>query len=252
MNKIAFITGATSGIGKATSLLFANNKWDLIITGRRENLLFELAETIRKTTDSKVYPLIFDVRERDQVNLSIDSLPMEWKKIDLLVNNAGLASGFDPLNEGDYDDWNKMIDTNIKGLLYVSRNIANLMISLQKGQIINVSSIAGKETYPSGNVYCASKYAVEALTKGMRLDFLKHNIKVGSISPGMVDTEFSLVRFHGDSEKASNVYSGFKPLSADDIAEAIFFMATRPEHVNINDIIIMPTAQGSARDVFRK
>jgi 3-hydroxy acid dehydrogenase / malonic semialdehyde reductase len=252
MNKIAIITGATSGIGKATSLLFASNNWDLIITGRRKHLLLELAETIRFTTTSKVYPLTFDVRNQLQVNESIDSLPSEWKKIDLLVNNAGLASGLDPLNEGDVEDWEKMIDTNIKGLIYVSRNIANLMIPFQKGQIINVSSIAGKEVYPSGNVYCASKHAVDALTKGMRLDFLKYNIKVGSISPGMVDTEFSLVRFHGDEEKAKNVYTGFTPLTADDIAETILFMANRPENVNINDIIIMPTAQGSARDVYRK
>jgi 3-hydroxy acid dehydrogenase / malonic semialdehyde reductase len=252
MNKIAFITGTTSGIGKATALLFAANKWDIIITGRRENLLFDLAKSIQDKTTSKVFPLVFDVRNRNQVNYAIDTLPNEWKKIDLLINNAGLASGLDPLNEGDFEDWEKMIDTNVKGLLYVSRNIANLMIPLQKGQIINVSSIAGKETYPSGNVYCASKNAVDALTKGMRLDFLKYNIKVGSISPGMVDTEFSLVRFHGDKERASNVYSGFKPLSADDIAETILFMASRPDHVNIDDILIMPTAQGSARDVYRK
>jgi 3-hydroxy acid dehydrogenase / malonic semialdehyde reductase len=252
MNKIAFITGATSGIGKATSILLASNNWDIIITGRRKNLLIELAEIIRNTTHSKVYPLNFDVRDRKQVNQSIESLPNDWKKIDLLINNAGLASGFDPLNEGDFEDWEKMIDTNIKGLIYVSRNIANLMIPLQKGQIINVSSIAGKEIYPSGNIYCASKHAVEALTKGMRLDFLKYNIKVGSISPGMVDTEFSLVRFHGDKEKATNVYTGFTPLKAEDIAEAILFMVSRPDHVNIDDILIMPVAQGSARDVIRK
>jgi 3-hydroxy acid dehydrogenase/malonic semialdehyde reductase len=252
MNKIAFITGATTGIGKATSLLFASNNWDLIITGRRENLLSELAEVIQQTTSSKVLTLVFDVRNRLQVNQSIDSLPNEWKKIDLLLNNAGLASGFDPLNEGDFEDWEKMIDTNIKGLLYVSRNIANLMIPHHKGHIINISSIAGKEVYPSGNVYCASKHAVEAITKGMRLDFLKYNIKVGSVSPGMAETEFSLVRFHGDHERASSVYKGFSPLNAEDIAEAILFMASRPDHVNIDDIVIMPTAQGSARDVIRK
>lgn len=251
MNKIAFITGATSGIGKATSLLLSSNNWDLIITGRRENLLLELAEFIRHTTTSNVYTLTFDVRHLTQVNGAIDSLPDNWKKIDLLVNNAGLASGFDPINEGAFEDWEKMIDTNIKGLLYVSRYISNLMIPLKKGQIINVSSIAGKETYPSGNVYCGSKHAVEALTKGMRLDLLKYNIKVGSISPGMVDTEFSLVRFHGDNERASNVYKGFDPLLAEDIAEAILFMVSRPDHVNIDDILIMPTAQGSARDVIR-
>jgi len=252
MKKIALITGATSGIGKATSLLLAANNWEIIITGRRENLLLELAEKIRQNNTSKVFPLVFDVRNRENVNESIDSLPEEWKRIELLVNNAGLASGFDPLNEGDVEDWEKMIDTNMKGLLYVSRKVANLMLPWQKGQIINISSIAGKEVYPSGNVYCATKYAVEALTKGMRLDFLKYNIKVGSISPGMVDTEFSLVRFHGNEERASNVYNGFTPLSAEDVAEAILFMANRPEHVNIDDIIIMPTAQGSTRDVKRK
>jgi 3-hydroxy acid dehydrogenase/malonic semialdehyde reductase len=252
MAKIAFITGATSGIGKATALLFAKNNWDVIITGRRENLLIDLAEVIRGTTLSSVLPLIFDVRNRMQVIQSIDSLPEKWKKIDLLVNNAGLSSGLEPINEGDYVDWEKMIDTNIKGLLYVSRHISNLMIPRQRGQIINVSSIAGKETYPSGNVYCASKHAVEALTKGMRLDFLKYNIKVGSVSPGMADTEFSLVRFHGDKEKASTVYNGFTPLYAEDIAEAILFMASRPDHVNIDDILIMPTAQGSTRDIIRK
>jgi 3-hydroxy acid dehydrogenase / malonic semialdehyde reductase len=251
MKKIAFITGATSGIGRATSLLLAANNWDLIVTGRRENLLHELKDIICNTTSCSVFPLVFDVRNCSRVNSSIDSLPDEWKNIDLLVNNAGLASGFDPLNEGDYEDWEKMIDTNIKGLIYVSKKISNLMIPLQKGQIINVSSIAGKEIYPSGNVYCASKHAVDALTKGMRLDFLKYNIKVGSVSPGMVDTEFSLVRFHGDKERAENVYTGFSPLKAEDIANAILFMASRPEHVNIDDITIMPTAQGSARDVNR-
>jgi 3-hydroxy acid dehydrogenase / malonic semialdehyde reductase len=251
MNKIAFITGATSGIGRATSLLLAANNWDIIATGRRENSLLELKNVICNTTNASVFPLVFDVRNRSQVNSSIDTLPAEWKSIDLLVNNAGLASGFDPLNEGDFEDWEKMIDTNVKGLLYVSKKISNLMIPLQKGQIINVSSIAGKEIYPSGNVYCASKHAVDALTKGMRLDFLKYNIKVGSVSPGMVDTEFSLVRFHGDKEKAENVYKGFLPLKAEDIADAILFMVSRPEHVNIDDITIMPTAQGSARDVNR-
>jgi NADP-dependent 3-hydroxy acid dehydrogenase YdfG len=252
MGKIAFITGATSGIGKAAALKLSSENWSVIITGRRQERLIELEQEITSKYQTKVLPLVFDVRDRNKVNTAVDSLPESWRKIDLLINNAGLASGFEPLNEGDYDDWDKMIDTNIKGLIYVSKAVANLMISHQQGQIINISSIAGKEAYPSGNVYCASKHAVEALTKGMRLDFLKYNIKVGSISPGMVDTEFSLVRFHGDADRASNVYSGFKPLSADDIAEAILFMASRPAHVNIDDILIMPTAQGSARDVIRK
>jgi 3-hydroxy acid dehydrogenase / malonic semialdehyde reductase len=252
MNKIALITGTTSGIGKATALILATNGWDVIVTGRREVLLNELCETIRKTTVSKVYRLHFDVMDCKQVNEAIDSLPEEWKKIDLLINNAGLASGLDPLHEGDYDDWEKMIDTNIKGLLYVSKKVANLMIPEGKGQIINISSIAGKETYPEGNVYCATKHAVEALTRGMRLDFLKYNIKVGSVSPGMVETEFSFVRFHGNNERASNVYKGITPLTADDIAEAVLFMVSRPAHVNIDDIVIMPTAQGSSRDVYRQ
>ncbi len=252
MGKIALITGATSGIGKATAQKFASEKWDIIITGRRVERLNELADEIINSYGSNVYTLNFDVRDREQVNNAIATLPEEWKKIDLLVNNAGLALGFEPLNEGNYEDWDKMIDTNVKGLIYVSKAVANLMIPQKQGQIINVSSIAGKEAYPSGNVYCASKHAVEALTKGMRLDFLKHNIKVGSVSPGMVDTEFSLVRFHGDSTRANNVYTGLTPLYANDIADAIWFMASRPPHVNIDDILIMPTAQGAARDVLRK
>jgi len=252
MNKIALITGATSGIGKATAITLSSNGWDIIITGRRENLLNELKNLIQQTSAAKVYSLSFDVRDREQVNRAIDSLPENWKKIDLLVNNAGLASGLDPLHEGDYEDWEKMIDTNVKGLLYVSQKVANLMIPQQKGQIINISSIAGKEVYPAGNVYCATKHAVDSLTKAMRLDFLKYNIKVGSISPGMVETEFSIVRFHGDTTRASNVYNGITPLSAEDIAETVLFMVSRPPHVSIDDVIIMPTAQGSARDVHRQ
>jgi 3-hydroxy acid dehydrogenase / malonic semialdehyde reductase len=252
MKEIALITGATSGIGKATAKILASNNYDVIITGRRKDLLTKTETEIREKTGSEVFSLLFDVRNKKEVELAIESLPEEWKKIAVLINNAGLASGLEPLNEGDSDDWEKMIDTNIKGLLFVSRKVANLMIPQMKGQIINISSIAGKEIYPNGNVYCATKHAVEALTKGMRLDFLKYNIKVGSISPGIVDTEFSVVRFHGNIEKASNVYSGMKPLSAEDIAEAILFMVNRPAHVNIDDIIIMPTAQGSARDVIRK
>ena len=252
MNKIAIVTGATSGIGRATAKILSQNNWDLIITGRRKELLDTLGNEIETNSNSKVFKLVFDVRNREQVNSAIDSLPQNWEKIDLLVNNAGLASGLDPINEGDYEDWEKMIDTNIKGLLYMSRKVSNLMIPFKDGQIINISSIAGKETYPSGNVYCASKHAVDALTKGMRIDLLKYNIKVGSISPGMVETEFSIVRFHGDAEKADNVYKGLTPLSAEDIAETIFFMVNRPKHVNIDDIIIMPTAQGSARDVIRE
>jgi NADP-dependent 3-hydroxy acid dehydrogenase YdfG len=252
MNKIAIVTGATSGIGRATALKLSSENWNTIITGRRKERLIELEKEITEKYNTKVLSLEFDVRDRDQVNTALLNLPVEWRKIDLLVNNAGLASGFEPLHEGDHEDWDKMIDTNVKGLIYVSKAVANLMVPHKQGQIINISSIAGKETYPSGNVYCASKHAVEALTKGMRLDFLKCNIKVGSISPGMVETEFSLVRFHGDSDRATSVYSGLKPLFAEDVAEAVCFMVSRPAHVNIDDIVIMPTAQGSARDVIRK
>lgn len=252
MKEIALITGATSGIGKATAKILATNNFDVIITGRRKELLAETEKEIKEETGSNVMTLVFDVRNKIEVDEAIDRLPDEWKKISLLINNAGLASGLEPLNEGNFEDWEKMIDTNVKGLLFVSRKVSNLMIPQKKGQIINISSIAAKETYPNGNVYCASKHAVEALTKGMRLDFLKYNIKVGSISPGMVETEFSVVRFHGDKEKASNVYHGMEPLTANDIAEAILFMVNRPAHVNIDDIVIMPTAQGSARDVIRE
>lgn len=252
MKEIALITGATSGIGKATAKILAANNFDVIITGRRKELLAETGKEIKEETGSNVMTLVFDVRNKIEVDEAIDRLPDEWKKISLLINNAGLASGLEPLNEGNFEDWEKMIDTNVKGLLFVSRKVSNLMIPQKKGQIINISSIAAKETYPNGNVYCASKHAVEALTKGMRLDFLKYNIKVGSISPGMVETEFSVVRFHGDKEKASNVYHGMEPLTANDIAEAILFMVNRPAHVNIDDIVIMPTAQGSARDVIRE
>jgi 3-hydroxy acid dehydrogenase / malonic semialdehyde reductase len=252
MNKIAIITGATSGIGRATAMKLASENWDVIITGRRKERLDQLEQEISEKFCVKILSLHFDVRDRVQVDSSIASLPKEWNKIDLLINNAGLASGFEPLNEGDFEDWDKMIDTNVKGLLNITRAVANLMIPYQEGQIINISSIAGKEAYPSGSVYCASKSAVEAITKAMRLDFLKYNIKVGSIAPGMVETEFSVVRFHGDAQRASKVYEGITPLSSQDIAEAIWFMVSRPPHVNIDDILIMPTAQGSARDVIRK
>ncbi len=251
MNKIALITGATSGIGKATALILSKNGYDIIITGRRIKLLASLENEIKTTSNSQVISLSFDVRDKNQVENQIDNLPEKWKNIDLLINNAGLSLGLEPLNEGSIDDWETMIDTNIKGLLFMSRKVANLMIPRNRGHIINISSVAGKEVYPNGNVYCATKHAVEALTKGLRIDLLKHNIKVGSVSPGMVETEFSLVRFHGDAEKASSVYNGLTPLYAEDIAEAILFMVTRPPHVNIDDIFIMPSAQGSARDTIR-
>jgi NADP-dependent 3-hydroxy acid dehydrogenase YdfG len=252
MKQICLVTGATSGIGKATALLLAANGYDLVVTGRRNVLLGETAAQIRKDTGAEVLTLCFDIRDRDTVEKILTALPEKWKQVDVLVNNAGLAAGLSHIDEGDIDDWETMIDTNIKGLLYVTRIVSQWMIPRNKGHIINLSSIAGKEVYENGNVYCATKAAVEALTKGMRIDLLKHGIRITNIAPGMVDTEFSLVRFRGDREKAAKVYEGLTPLYANDIAEAVLFAVTRPPHVNINDILIMPTAQASAGNVYRK
>lgn len=248
---IVLITGATSGFGKACALLFARNGHSVIITGRRKEKLNELAEKIRSDFKTEVLTLHFDVRIQKEVETAVQQIPDSWKNIDLLINNAGLASGLSTIQEGDVSDWEKMIDTNIKGLLYVTRCVAPLMVKNKKGHIINIGSIAGKEVYANGNVYCASKHAVDALNKGMRIDLLPHNIKVSSINPGMAETEFSIVRFHGDNEKAKNVYSGMTPLNADDIAETAYWIATRPPHVNINDIIIMPAAQANSTTVIR-
>ncbi len=249
--KIALITGATSGIGRASALKFAENNFNIIITGRREEKLKELNDEILSNYSIKVHSLNFDIRNLDEVNSAIDSLPEDWKSIDVLINNAGLAVGVSQIQEGIIDDWERMIDTNIKGLLYITRKVCPLMIKQNKGHIINIASIAGKEVYPGGNVYCASKHAVDALSKAMRIDMLKHNIKVTNIAPGMVETEFSIVRFKGDSNSADKVYEGLKPLSGEDIAEVAIFAATRPPHVCINDIVVMPTSQASSRDVFR-
>jgi len=245
MKQIAMVTGATSGIGEATATKLAQLGFSIIITGRRKERLNKLQQTLEKE-GVEVRTLCFDIRQTQSIEKAITSLDESWQSIDILVNNAGLAAGADPIQNGLWSDWEQMIDTNIKGLLYLSKQIIPSMIKRQKGHIINVSSIAGKETYANGNVYCATKHAVEAITKGMRIDLLPHHIKVSSISPGMVETEFSVVRFHGDQNKADNVYAGLTPLNANDIAEAIEFMVTRPAHVNINDILIMPTAQASA------
>lgn len=252
MNKIAFITGATAGIGEACAKKLAKIGFDLIISGRRKEKLEKLKQELIANYQQKVFSIELDVRNQKEVESKINSLPEEWNKIDLLLNNAGLAVGVTPVQEGIIDDWERMIDTNLKGLLYVTRAIIPLMIERKKGQIINITSIAGKEVYPGGNVYCATKHAVDAITKGMRIDLLPHNIKVCSLAPGMVDTEFSLVRFKGDSEKAEQVYNGFTPLYAEDIAETVEFIATRPAHVNINDILIMATDQASARDINKQ
>ena len=251
MNRIALITGASSGIGEATAQLLAQNNFDLIITGRRKERLNALKNKIQSESLAKVLVLNFDIRNLAANEAAIRSLPDEWRNIDVLINNAGLAAGFSNIQDGLIDDWERMIDTNIKGLLYVTRLVSNIMIGNGKGHIINISSIAGKETYPMGNVYCASKHAVQSLTKGMRLDLLKHGIKVSSVSPGAVETEFSVVRFHGDADRAKQVYNGFTPLNAGDVAETILFILTRPSHVNIDDILIMPTAQAYSRDFNR-
>jgi NADP-dependent 3-hydroxy acid dehydrogenase YdfG len=252
MKKIALITGATAGIGNATAQLLAQNDFNLIITGRRKDLLENLKKELGIKYKADVLTLNFDVREQQQVDEMIDSLPDNWKKIDILINNAGLAAGLNPIQDGDLNDWEQMIDTNIKGLLYITRKVAPLMIENGHGHIVNITSIAAKEVYENGNVYCATKHAVDALTKGMRIDLVDHNIKVTSIAPGAVETEFSIVRFKGDKNKAAKVYDGFTPLIAEDIADAILYAVTRPAHVNINDMLIMPVAQANITKIHRE
>lgn len=252
MNKIALITGATSGIGKASALKFAQNNYDVIITGRRKEKLEQLAVEIKKTNGVDVLVLDFDIRDKQAVKQAVASLEGKWKHPDVLINNAGLALGLQPIQEGCFDDWDTMIDTNIKGLLYISRIVAPLMIARGKGHIINIGSIAGREAYANGNVYSATKFAVDGLTKSMRLDLFKYGVKVSQIAPGAVETEFSLVRFKGDNDIASKIYNGYTPLTGEDIADAVYYVASLPDHVNINDLVIMPTAQANATTVDRK
>ena len=249
---IALITGATSGIGKASAEIFARNGYDLIITGRRKDRLEALSYELKKKFKIKTLALSFDIRHLKEVIKYLTALPEEWKKIDVLLNNAGLASGLSSIQEGSMDDWEMMIDTNVKGLLYVTRHIAPLMIQNGRGHILNVASIAGKQVYPNGNVYCATKFAVDALSQAMRIDMIQHGIRVTNIAPGLVETEFSIVRFHGNAERAKQTYSGFQPLMAEDIAETIFWCASRPAHVNINDVVITPTAQANAYVINKK
>ena len=251
MRKIALVTGATAGIGTATAEILAENGFNLIITGRRKKLLDNLKNELGVKYKSDVLALNFDIRDYKKCEEAIDKLPPLWKNIDVLVNNAGLSLGLSPIQDGLVDDWERMIDTNIKGLLYITRIVAPLMIKKGSGHIVNISSIAAKETYEGGNVYCATKHAVDALNKGMRIDLLKHNIRVTSISPGMVETEFSIVRFKGDKARADKVYEGLTPLNAEDVAQAIWFAVSRPPHVNINDMLIMPTAQANIANVLR-
>ncbi|MCQ2329083.1 MAG: SDR family NAD(P)-dependent oxidoreductase [Paludibacteraceae bacterium] len=251
MKKIAMVTGATSGIGRATAIQLADAGYNLIITGRRADRLEELKKLLNVTYKSDVVALNFDVRNNVEVKEAIDSLKGEWRNIDVLVNNAGLAVGLDPLNEGIIDDWERMIDTNVKGLLYVSRAVTPLMCERNHGHIVNICSTAGKEVYANGNVYCATKHAVDAISKGMRIDMLKYGIKVTNICPGAVETEFSLVRFKDDKERADRTYAGYKPLTGDDIATLIRFAVTLPENICINDLVVTPKAQANATNIFR-
>lgn len=248
-NRLAFITGATSGIGEATARLLAANHFDLILCGRRKERLMKLKEELSPLADITI--LSFDVRSNEAVEKAIAGLPESKRAIDILVNNAGNAHGLDPIQTGSIEDWDAMIDINVKGLLYVTRAISPLMISRNSGHIINIGSIAGKEVYPNGNVYCASKFAVDALTRGMRMDLNAFNIKVTSINPGMVETEFSEVRFKGNVEKAASVYKGLTPLKADDIADVILYVLNAPPHVVLADITVFPTAQASSTLVRR-
>ncbi len=246
MQKTVLITGATSGIGLSCAKKFAENGYRLILTGRRKQRLEETKKQLSEKFGIPVLTLNFDIRDGQAVQSAIKSLSGDWQNIDILVNNAGLAVGMNPVQTGVIDDWERMIDTNVKGLLYISRAVLPGMIARKKGHVINIGSIAGKEVYPNGNVYCASKHAVDAITKGIRIDTVKYGIKVTQIAPGAVETEFSVVRFKGDQEKADNVYKGFEPLHPENIAEVAYFTATLPANVNINDIVVMPTAQASA------
>jgi 3-hydroxy acid dehydrogenase/malonic semialdehyde reductase len=244
MSKTALITGATSGIGKATAQILAKNNYKIILCGRREDRMAELEKELSKLT--AVHTLLFDVRDKKAVSESIASLPEAFSTIDILINNAGNAHGLDPIQNGDLDDWDAMIDINVKGLLYVSKAIIPQMIERKSGHIINIGSTAAKEVYPNGNVYCATKHAVDALNQGMRMDLNPFGIRVGAIHPGMVQTEFSEVRFKGDTDRAEKVYQGFTPLQPEDIADIIHFVVSRPYHVNIADLVVMSTAQASS------
>ncbi len=249
MSKTALVTGATSGIGRASARILARNNYKIILCGRREDRLKELEKELSAFTE--IHTLSFDDQDKKAVFESIKALPSDFSKIDVLINNAGNAHGLDPIQTGDLEDWDAMIDINVKGLLYVSKAIIPKMIEQKSGHIINIGSIAGKEVYPNGNVYCASKHAVDALNKSMRMDLNPYGIRVGAIHPGMVETEFSEVRFKGDTDRAANTYKDMKPLQAEDIADIIHFVVSRPYHINIADLIVFPTAQASATIVNR-
>jgi len=252
MNKIILITGATSGFGKAIAEKFAASQWNLIITGRRKERLDLIAKELSTTYGVEVLPLVFDVQDKNAVFTSISGIPEKWKNIDVLVNNAGLALGRDNFENASLTDWETMLDTNVKGMMYTTRAVLPYLIEKRSGHIINIGSIAGKEVYQYGNGYCSSKFAVDALSKSMRIDLLHHKIKVTAIHPGAVETEFSLVRFNGDAEKAAAVYKGYTPLSASDIADTVYYCASLPEHVCINELIITPTAQANANLFYKE
>ncbi|MBW4667918.1 MAG: SDR family oxidoreductase [Cyanomargarita calcarea GSE-NOS-MK-12-04C] len=255
-NQTILITGASSGIGEACARIFAIEGAKLILAARRlerlQKLSDELVETYFETSHQNIYLLQLDVRDRSAVESAISNLPDEWADIDILINNAGLSRGLDKLHEGDFQDWEEMIDTNIKGLLYLTRYVVPGMVKRERGHVVNIGSIAGHQTYPKGNVYCGTKAAVKSITEGLKQDLLGTPIRVTSVDPGMVETEFSEVRFHGDSDRAQNVYQGLTPLTPDDVADVIFFCVTRPAHVNINEIILMPVDQASATLVNRR
>ena len=250
MDLTVFITGATSGIGKATAEFLAKHNYRLILCGRNQDRLKELKQTLGKQT--AITTLQFDVRDKEAVFSAIESLPENFRDIDVLINNAGNAHGMSSIQDGDINDWDAMLDINVKGLLYVSRAILPKMIEKNSGFIVNIGSTAGKEVYPKGNVYCASKSAVEAINKGMRMDLNQYNIRVSAIHPGLVETAFSDVRFKGDSERAKKVYQGYKALQPEDIAEIIHFVITRPYHINIEDLVVFPSAQASATIINKK
>lgn len=251
-NKIVFITGASSGIGRSTAIKFAEAGASILICARRTERLAALSKALRERFDIKVHAFPLDVRDQNAVRDSLNALPDEWKSISILVNNAGLSRGLDTLQEGDVADWDEMLDTNVKGMLYVTRAILPGMIERNEGHIVNIGSVAGFWVYPKGNVYNASKFAVNALTQGLKMDLLGTPIRVTEIDPGLVETEFSEVRFHGNKERAAAVYKGLTPLSSDDIAESIVWAATRPPHVNISNIIMMSVDQASPTMVNRK
>lgn len=251
MNKIALITGASSGFGKATAEKFAANNYNVIITGRRTDRLEQLKSTLEQQFGIEVLSLVFDVRDRAAVFSGIGSIPEKWQSIDVLVNNAGLALGRDYFDEANVDDWDTMMDTNVKGLMYVSRAVLPFMIKRNQGHIINLGSVAAKDVYEKGNAYCASKHAVDAITQSMRIDLLRHKIKVTAIHPGAAETEFSMVRFKGNAEDAAKIYEGYTPLYGPDIAEVIFYCCSLPNHVCINDLVITCTAQANAFYTFK-